>query len=285
MGAHMKQGSIHTAEIFGAPWRGLFGTCIESDRHFGKHSHATFGFGLIERGAQSSASGRGPVEAYAGDVISCNPGEVHDGHPIGGGSRCWRMVYAEPEVFAALTGTASVVDASRVELTRPVTSDARLTQAVRRLFGALDEWRACGDHRTVGSESMACEESFVRASAILLGRPTKHIARGNAPIESRRARDRIASNLLAPPSLTELAVASGLSKYQLLRRFEVSYGLPPHRWLLQRRVEVARGLIGGGASIVHAAAMSGFADQSHLTRHFTKQLGFTPGAWRHAMLQ
>jgi len=142
MRAHMKPRSIHTAETFGTPWRGLFGTRIESDRHFVKHSHGTFGLGLIERGAQSSASGRGQVEAHAGDVIACNPGEVHDGHPIGGPSRLWRMVYAEPEVFAALTGTASVVDASRVELTRPVTSDARLTRAVRTLFGALDDWQA-----------------------------------------------------------------------------------------------------------------------------------------------
>jgi AraC-like DNA-binding protein len=281
----MKPGSIHTAEIFNSPWPGLFGTRIESDRHFGKHSHATFGLGLIERGAQRSASGRGPVEACAGDVITCNPGEVHDGHPIGGRTRRWRMVYAEPEVFAALAGTASVLDASRVELTRPVTSDARSAHAVRSLFDALDDWLACGDHRRVGSESLACEESFVRASALLLGRPAKPIGRGDVPIEIRRSHDRIASDLLAPPSLTELAVASGLSKYQLLRRFEASYGLPPHRWLLQRRVEVARGLIGGGASVVEAAAISGFADQSHLTRHFTSQLGFTPGAWRNAMLQ
>jgi AraC-like DNA-binding protein len=281
----MRPGSIHTAEIFDSPWPGLFGTRIESDRHFGKHSHATFGLGLIERGAQSSASGRGPVEACAGDVITCNPGEVHDGHPIGGHSRRWRMVYAEPEVFAALAGTASVPDVSRVELTRPVTSDTRSVHAVRSLFDGLDDWLACGDRRTVGSESLACEESFVRASALLLGRPAKPIGRGDVPIEIRRSHDRIASDLLAPPSLTELAVASGLSKYQLLRRFEASYGLPPHRWLLQRRVEVARGLIAGGASLVEAAAISGFADQSHLTRHFTSQLGFTPGAWRNAMLQ
>lgn len=281
----MKPGSIHTAEVFSSPWRGLFGTRIESDRCFGKHSHATFGLGLIECGAQSSASGRGKVEASAGDVIACNPGEVHDGHPIGGHSRRWRMIYAEPEVFATLAGTASDLNASRVELAQPVTSDARLANAVRQLFDALDDWLACNDHRTVGSESLACEESFVRASALLLDRHAKPIERGEVPIGIRRVHDHIASDLLAPPSLTQQAVTSGLSKYQLLRRFEASYGLTPHRWLIQRRVETERGLIAGGASVVDAAAVSGFADQSHLTRHFTRQLGFTPGAWRNAMLQ
>ena len=285
MRLQMRTGDIHTAEIFSSPWRGLFVTRIESDRHFGKHSHTTFGFGLIDRGAQCSASGRGMVEAKAGDVIACNPGEVHDGHPIGGYSRSWRMVYAEPEVFLALAGSVPTLNSSQVELTQPVTSDVNLTHAVRTFFKALDDWLVCNDHRTVGSESLACEESFVRASGLLLDQPAKPIGRSDVPIEIRRAHDQIASELHAPPSLTQLAEASGLSKYQLLRRFEASYGLPPHRWLIQRRVERARSLIASGVSIVEAAAMSGFADQSHLTRHFTKQLGFTPGAWRIAMLQ
>ena len=183
----MKTSNIHTVEIFSSPWRGLFGTRIESDRHFGKHSHATFGFGLIHCGAQSSVSGRGMVEAKAGDVIACNPGEVHDGHPIGGCSRSWRMIYAEPEVFVALAGSAPALNSSEVELTQPVTSDVSLTHAVRTLFDALDDWLVCNDHRTVGSESLACEESFARASALLLDQPAKLIGHIDVPIEIRRA--------------------------------------------------------------------------------------------------
>ncbi len=69
-------------------------------RTFGRHSHDTYGFGVIDGGAQRSSSGRGPVEAGAGDVITVNPGEVHDGAPIGDGPRTWRMLYAEPGVLA-----------------------------------------------------------------------------------------------------------------------------------------------------------------------------------------
>lgn len=279
----MTSGSTHTAAVFDSPWRGLYGTRIESDRHFGKHFHCTFGLGLIERGAHRSVSGRGQVEAAAGDVIACNPGEVHDGHPVGGRPRRWRMIYIDPDVFASLAGTD--LDASAVELTQPVSSDPRTATAVRRLFDALDEWHVCTDDRTIGTELLACEESFVCASALLLGHDLKPVKPGAVPIELQRTRDRIAADLLAPPSLTELAVAAGMSKYQLLRRFEASYGLPPHRWLVQRRVETARALIGRGMSLVEAAASSGFADQSHLTRHFTRQLGFTPGAWRRAVLK
>lgn len=47
--------------------------------------HDQFGIGLVERGAQKSLSGRGMVEAEAGHVITVNPGEVHDGIPLGEG--------------------------------------------------------------------------------------------------------------------------------------------------------------------------------------------------------
>ena len=75
---------------------------------------------------------------------------------------------------------------------------------------------------------------------------------------------------------------AGLSKYQVLRRFEQAYGVPPHAWLLQQRGERARGLFRNGSSLAEAAASSGFADQSHMTRLFVRQFGFTPGAWQKA---
>jgi AraC-like DNA-binding protein len=281
----MKLASIHHSEVFGSPWPGLFRTRIESDRHYGKHAHATFGIGQVERGAQDSTSGRGQVRAAAGDVITTNPGEVHDGHPVGGRPRRWQMIYAEPEVFSALSDAEHDIDRTRLELTRPVVSDARCARVVRDLFDALDDWLAVKCSSGARAESLACEASFVRASTLLLGQAAASVARDKRDIAIRRVRERIADDLLAPPTLTEMAVASGLSKYQLLRRFEATYGLPPHRWLLQCRVERARGLIAAGTGIADAAFASGFADQSHLNRHFTQQLGFTPGAWRRAALQ
>ena len=96
-------------------------------------------------------------------------------------------------------------------------------------------------------------------------------------------RERLADDLLAAPSLDELAALAQLGKYQLLRRFTRAYGLPPHAWLLQERVARARSAIRAGASLAQAGARSGFADQSHMTRAFTRQFGFTPGAWHRAM--
>lgn len=70
---------------------------IASTRHrYPKHFHTQFGIGLVTSGGQKSLSGRGQVEAGPGDIITVNPGEVHDGRPIGEGSRSWRMLYLAP---------------------------------------------------------------------------------------------------------------------------------------------------------------------------------------------
>lgn len=83
----------------------------------------------------------------------------------------------------------------------------------------------------------------------------------------------------APWSLAQLADAASLSRYQLVRQFAQATGLTPHAYLLQRRLQLARHLMGAGTPLADVAAASGFADQSHLTRLFTRSFGITPGAY------
>ncbi|MDP9994274.1 AraC-like DNA-binding protein [Variovorax boronicumulans] len=268
----------HRSQVFGTPWEGVHGTAIESARRYGRHWHSTYGLGLLEHGAQRSASGRGKVDAYAGDLIATNPGEVHDGQPLGGPSRRWRMVYFDADVMAAMNGDA-VAD---VALTRPVIQDARLGDTLRRLFIRLDDWRsAATDARR--AESLACEESLAEVCGLLRDSHSTAAPSREASIDVQQVRDRLADELLAPPTLAELAAMTGLSTYQVLRRFEKAYRVPPHAWLVLQRTERARHLIRHGTDLAEAAAASGFSDQSHMTRIFTRQFGFTPGAWQRGL--
>jgi AraC-like DNA-binding protein len=276
----MKQASRHHAQVFGSPWTGVYGTHLDSDRHFGRHWHAVFGLGLLDYGAQRSASGRGVVEAFAGDIITTNPGEVHDGQPLGGPSRRWRMVYIDPAVMASMTGIPQVTTNPALELTRPVLQDAYLRQALARLLAQLQRWDA-GAFTNV-ADALACEESLVTVCAVVQAGPPQPQVERRVRDDLHHVRERLADVPLESPTLTELAVMAGISKFQLLRRFEKAYGLTPYAWLLQQRTERARHLIRSGASLADAAAASGFADQSHMTRVFTRQFGFTPGALRQA---
>ena len=75
---------------------GVQAVAARSDRTFARHSHEQFGIGVIRHGAQASHSGRGQVQAQAGQVITVNPGEIHDGAPLGDAGRAWQMLYLDP---------------------------------------------------------------------------------------------------------------------------------------------------------------------------------------------
>jgi AraC-like DNA-binding protein len=65
-----------------------------------------------------------------------------------------------------------------------------------------------------------------------------------------------------------------------VRTFARRYGLPPHRWVTGRRVELARRRLLAGEPIADVATAVGFHDQAHLHRHFTRLVGTTPGRFR-----
>jgi AraC family transcriptional regulator len=93
--------------------------------------------------------------------------------------------------------------------------------------------------------------------------------------------DYIACHLDKALKIDELASLVGLSAYHFARRFKVEFGVPPHGFVLDRRVERAKGLMGNtGDRLKSIAVDCGFSDQSHLTRVFKKRVGLTPGEFR-----
>jgi AraC-like DNA-binding protein len=188
------------------------------------------------------------------------------------------MVYLDPGIIASMPGDPATSSAPRLELTRPVIQDGRLSRTLRRLFARLEHWSAAS--APTSAEALACEESLVESCAQLLERHSTTPPPRETGGEVKQVREWLADDLLHPPTLSDMATMAGLSRYQLLRRFEKAYGVPPHAWLLLQRAERARVLIRNGMALAQAAAACGFADQSHMTRIFVRKFGFTPGDWR-----
>jgi AraC-like DNA-binding protein len=113
-------------------------------------------------------------------------------------------------------------------------------------------------------------------------RPNSMALRGGlAAWQERRAKDILLANLDDRVALAELARECRLSVGQFSRAFRRSVGVSPHRWLLNRRVELAKDLLRDrDSSLSEVALRCGFADQSHFTRIFTRRMGVSPGAWR-----
>lgn len=245
--------------------QGIDVVVADSNHAFGRHFHDEFGIGLIERGAQRSASGRGIVEAGPGDLITVNPGEVHDGRPIDAAGRRWRMLYIDPARL--LDAAQDAAPGAMHEFTLPVLRDPRLAQRFLTLFQTA----------LVRDDGLRAEAALLDLVAGLL-QPVEPKPAADV-VEIAAARERIDDDPSASPTLAELAHACGLSRYQFLRAFKRLTGLPPHAYLLQRRLQRARQLLRGGQSAVDTAAACGFADQSHMTRSMVRCLGLTPGAF------
>lgn len=258
---------MHRVTHYRRTGEGIEAISLDSDRAFPRHAHDEFGVGVIVSGAHRSWSGRGQVDAQAGDAIMVNPGEMHDGTPLGThANRSWRMLYFAP---ALVTAVAAEEGLGGVELTHPAVRDAPLAAAVGQLFARI----------VAGEDApLARDEALVTLVGGLLAR---HANRppprtGIAPA-IRAARERLDAAPAAPVTLAELANLSGVSRFQLLRGFARELGITPHAYLIQSRTRLARALLARGLPIADAAAEAGFADQSHLTRAFVRQFGMTPG--------
>lgn len=261
---------MNTDETFAFRTTAMDGVMLveaSSDRSFVRHTHDQFGIGLMISGAQESLSGRGQLQACAGDLITVNPGEVHDGRPVGGSMRLWWMLYCDPEQVADI---AAALDRPRgMELHHPVLMRPDVATNFAWLFAQLrDPGSAVG--------SVALETALLSIFAPLLNvRESEKVGSPAAVRDVKAAIDEEPEN---PLSLDEMSLLAGLGRYQFLRAFKRATGLPPCSYRLQRQLQLARRLILAGRPIAEAAAHAGFADQAHMTRHFARSYGVRPGA-------
>jgi AraC-like DNA-binding protein len=104
---------------------------------------------------------------------------------------------------------------------------------------------------------------------------------GLAPWQIRRVRAVVDASPEADPSVAALAAACRLSQSHFARGFTASMGMPPHKWLVNRRIERAKALLLGGREELSQIALAcGFGDQGHFTRVFGRSEGESPGRWR-----
>lgn len=202
------------------------------------------------------------------DTVSLLPPHVpHNGSPATPGGFRKRVVYLDSSRLGEeLIGAA--VDG-------PDLRDPVLRRGVGRLHSALvrpgDELEAESRLTLVGE----------RLRDHLRHRTEPRRVRRD-PVLARRLRELLDARLVEGVSLEEAARLLHAHPAHLVRAFSGAYGIAPHQYLMSRRVGRARRLLLDGLPPGEVASVAGFYDQAHLTRHFKKLVGVTPGRYRSA---
>lgn len=136
-------------------------------------------------------------------------------------------------------------------------------------------------HRALGTpgDALVAEGIVLRLGDLIQQRlGTELVTPADAPL-ARRLRILLDERLTDAFTIAEAARLLGTHPSHLVRVFSRTYGIPPHRYVIGRRIDRARRLLLAGVSPADTAARSGFHDQAHLTRHFRRTLGTTPAAF------
>jgi AraC-like DNA-binding protein len=270
------------------------------ERHvYHRHSHETYSLGVTDVGAQSFTCRGAAYTSAAGMVMAFNPDDPHDGQATDGFGFTYRMIHIGPELVSAVLADAAGRPVGLPLFADPVLSDPALAARLRRLHAALlgdatalrrDELLAGVVLAAARLSRGASTRSSARARAGTFTRAAAHPAsagRAEAePADARRvaglARDLIAGRYRDELTAHDLAAVTGRSRFAVHRAFTHVYGLPPSDYQRQLRLREARALIAAGTPISEAAALAGFADQSHLSRWFVRYYGVTPGRYQRA---
>ncbi len=245
-------------------------------RTFSRHAHDRFAFGVIEAGGLAFRYRGQDVVAPAGWVNLAFPGEVHCGHGVGPEGWSYRMFYLDP---AHMLTMAQALDPSLRELPF-VPAGAVWDPWLARRISQLH--RHCLDPAGDALERQSALAILVQRILCRHGalHPKALATRAGRAIQMvRQVLEDRADQLV---TLEELARLAGMNPYGLVRQFTREYGLPPHAYLVQVRVNRAASLLREGKPPAQVAAECGFSDQSHLNRHFLRHFGVTPGVYRRA---
>lgn len=243
-------------------------SCASSGQHFDKHSHDEFVISANLLGEEQVWLDGRTFTAPAGCITTYNPGEIQGGGAAEG--QPWRYV----GVYLPVESLATSLGLSAVQFERPWQDDALLANELGRAVEAClsDDtlWRERGEERL----TLLLARVAAGAGVGLVSRREV----GHAAV--CRLQELLAANLQRSPSLEEMASELGLSKFHLLRSFQKHTGLSPRQWAMQLRTRRAQGLLRQGRPAGEVAHALGFADQSHLNRHFRAAYGISPGRYQ-----
>ncbi|OZG70210.1 AraC family transcriptional regulator [Hahella sp. CCB-MM4] len=240
------------------------------DFTYDKHAHEEYSIGVTLSGRQDFFSQGVFHRSHPGNVIFISPGAVHDGCSGGDDDLHYSMLYIHPREFEPLLESAGVRQARDFQIRDMLLQNETLRRNVLALAELFSEQ---------SPSSAELELAFYQIAA--------SIARGVGQYEADsvvrrvdtmllKARDYIHAHLKDDLALDDLSQVCHLSKYHFLRLFRQQFGITPHQYILNCRINEARRALESGQPPDDVAYDFGFSDVSHFNRRFKPIYGMTP---------
>ena len=240
---------------------------------YGRHSHEHFSIGVITAGQSTYIHENSHLRVGAGTVVLMNPGDVHACNPIDDQPWSYRMFYVDTPWLIDLQhtlGFSQELDFRAFSITH--TTDASLYAGLNRLYEVLVDEQAETLQKHSSAVAFFSDLQQKLNPADLPGREVN--------LKLERAAQYIRDNCTLSMKLEDICEAAQLSASYLIRAFKQHYGMTPHAFLVNRRIQYARAQLRSGKLIADVALEAGFADQAHLQRAFKQHLAATPGQYR-----
>ncbi|GAA0564974.1 AraC family transcriptional regulator [Halomonas salifodinae] len=232
---------------------------------FEPHRHDTYAIGRTLAGVHCFHYRNGRRHSLPGGTIVLHPDERHDGEAGTDEGFRYRILYLEPALLQQALGGKPLPF-----IPDGISRDPRLYAASQPLMQGME----CPIDPLEEADAIY---DLAQALAVVAG-----ARRGRKALDYRaaeRARDYIHSALDRTVTLEELELASGRDRWRWSRDFRALYGTSPYRYLTLRRLDHVRALLVTGQTLTEASLIAGFADQSHMTHHFTRAYGIPPARW------
>lgn len=240
------------------------------DFSYGRHAHEEFSFAVTLAGRQDFYCGGTFHKSPPGNIILFNPEEVHDGHSGVDERLRYAMFYIHPKQLAPWLECVGVKRSHSFYVRETLVQDPVLRASLLNLAGMMT---------AQPNNSIEQEHELLRVAARLAQRADqfdmeRHTSRLDR--QMARAKEYIQAHCCRELSLDDVSNEINLSKYHFVRLFHRQFGITPHQYIVNCRVNQARVALESGRSLSDVALDCGFSDLSHFNRRFKPIFGMTP---------
>ena len=240
---------------------------------YDRHAHETFSIGAVTGGRSTYLNGRSQERIGAGVVVLMNPDDVHACNPLDDHPWSYRMMYVDVAWLTRLQHELGFSENQDFRAFSAIMStEPSLYRGLNRLYAVLTDTQTDTLHKHT-----AAIEFFTHVQQSL--NPAPALAK-DANLKLKRAADFISEHCTRSLSLEEICASADLSASYLIRAFKQHYGMTPHAYLINRRLQFGRAQLKRGHRIADVALEAGFADQAHFQRAFKRFHAATPRQYR-----